>query len=319
MRRRPGRWTGRTAGVILGVVIGVVATVAVTCLFGCSWSSPSGGGSTSGSDGASPSAVTVPGSSSSTPPDSSPGDGSTTTAGSGPAGSTTVPYASTTSEPPRPSTTLPPRPSVALPEEGLEYSRLPGDERVVALTFDAAYAPEPLTDILAALEDHGAPATFFLTGEYVEDFPDDVRAIVDSGHPIGNHSYSHPDFTGLSEDQIERQLTRTAALLDEAGAADPRPLFRFPYGARDRQALARVGAQGYESVYWTIDTLDWKPERTPVAIRDDVLDKVRPGAIILMHVGSGQTASILPRLLDDLTAAGYDFVDLRSALPAVTD
>jgi peptidoglycan/xylan/chitin deacetylase (PgdA/CDA1 family) len=78
--------------------------------------------------------------------------------------------------------------------------------------------------------------------------------------------------------------------------------------------LSVVGEAGYVSVYWTIDTLDWKPERTPEAIRDDVLKRVSSGAVILMHVGSEQTASILSVLLDDLSDAGYGFVDARSVL-----
>ena len=99
---------------------------------------------------------------------------------------------------------------------------------MVAFTFDAAYDPEPLADILAALDAADAPATFFLTGEFVADYPDSVAKIVRAGFPIGNHSYSHPDFTTLSEAEIRSQLERTAALITDAGAADPRPLFRFP-------------------------------------------------------------------------------------------
>ncbi len=196
-----------------------------------------------------------------------------------------------------------------------EYSRVPTKEKVVALTFDAAYDPSPLGDILAALEDAGATATFFLTGEFIEDFPAETKRIVAAGHPIGNHSYSHPDFTAISDAKVRDELRRTAAAIEEAGAGDPRPLFRPPYGARDKRVLRLLASEGYVSVYWAIDTLDWKPERTAAQIRETVLDKLQPGAIVLMHVGGKETAKMLPGLLKDIAAKGYRCVNLREALP----
>jgi peptidoglycan-N-acetylglucosamine deacetylase len=200
------------------------------------------------------------------------------------------------------------------PTPGREYSRLPTEEPVVALTFDAAYDPAPLAEILASLREAGIPGTFFLTGEFVEDFPESVRAIVQAGHPVGNHSYSHPDFTKIGLEETRRQLLSTAELLEEQGAGDPRPLFRPPFGARDQTVLDRLGAEGYVSVYWTIDTLDWKPERTPAEVKRAVLDGLRPGAIVLMHVGSPQTAQVLPEMIREIAERGYGFVTVPDGL-----
>lgn len=229
---------------------------------------------------------------------------------------TTTPWATTTQ--PSTTTTAPPTTTTGHPttiaEGGVEYVRLPGDTKRVALTFDAAYDPAPLSSILATLRKEGVPATFFFTGEFVEDFPESVSAVVASGAPIGNHSYSHPDFTKITPDEARSQLRRTATLLTEAGAEDPRPLFRFPFGARDQATSALVADEGYVSVYWTIDTLDWKPERTAQEIYDVVMSRLSPGAIVLMHVGGKQTAAILPSLIADIRARGYEFVDLRTAL-----
>ena len=197
---------------------------------------------------------------------------------------------------------------------GKEYSRVPGTAKVVALTFDAAYEPAPLKSILATLKAEEVPATFFLTGEFIRDFPDSVAAIVAGGYPIGNHSYSHPDFATISDAEIKSQLERTAASIEAAGAEDPRPLFRPPYGSRNAHILSVLGDEGYVSVYWTIDTLDWKTDRTPEQIRSAVLENLQPGAIILMHVGGKATAGILPTLIADLRSRGYGFVELRSAL-----
>jgi peptidoglycan/xylan/chitin deacetylase (PgdA/CDA1 family) len=197
----------------------------------------------------------------------------------------------------------------------MDYTKLPTTDRVVALTFDAAYDPSPLSGIMKALKDAGATATFFLTGEFVEDFPTQVDRIVAAGYPIGNHSFSHPDFTKLADAQMKTEIRTTAQLIKARGAADPRPLFRAPSGALDRHVLSVLGAEGYVSVFWTIDTLDWKPDRTATQIEAAVLDKLSPGAIVLMHVGGKQTAQALPAILDEIKARGYSFVTLREAIP----
>lgn len=198
---------------------------------------------------------------------------------------------------------------------GKNYEVLPTKEKVVALTFDAAYDPAPLKGILAALADAGADATFFLTGEFVRDFPSYTKLILDAGYPIGNHSYTHPDFTELSDDEMRSEIVKTTAALVKLGAPDPLPLFRAPYGALNKRVLSVLAGEGYVSVYWTIDTLDWKPERTPEQIRNVVLKNLKPGAIVLMHVGSKQELEVLPGLLEEIAARGYRFVNLRDALP----
>lgn len=224
---------------------------------------------------------------------------------------TTKPSSTTVTKPP---TTGAPSSTTAV-KPGKSYSVLPTKEKVVALTFDAAYDPAPLKGILAALEAADADATFFLTGEFVRDFPDHTKLIIDAGHPIGNHSYSHPDFTELSADRMRDEIRRTSAALVKLGAPDPAPLFRPPFGAYDKRVLSVLANEGYVSVYWTIDTLDWMPERTPEQIRSTVLNKLVPGAIVLMHVGSKQELQVLPGLLEEIAARGYRFVNLRDALP----
>lgn len=266
-----------------------------------STASPGGGSSTSTSAGTTTSGVTT----TSVPPTTTP---PTTAPPTTAPPSTAAPTTSTTKAPATTSSTA------AAGTPAKEYVRIPTKEKIVALTFDAAYDPAPLEDILAALSAADADATFFLTGEFIRDFPSETKQIVAAGHPIGNHSYSHPDFTEISDAKVRDQLQRTAAAIEKIGADDPRPLFRPPYGARDKRVLRLLASEGYVSVYWTIDTLDWKPERTAQQIRDTVLNKLEPGAIVLMHVGGKQTAKILPELLDEIEARGYRFVDLREAL-----
>ena len=202
-------------------------------------------------------------------------------------------------------------PSLILPEVGREIVALSTSEKVVALTFDGAYEEQSLPAILRILREEAVPATFFLTGEFVESFPESVRLILDDGHPLGSHSYSHPDFTTVSDDRIREELRRTERLFEDAGADDPRPLFRPPYGARNAHVLRLLAAEGYLSVYWTIDTIDWREDRTVAQIQGVVAEKVKPGAIVLMHIGGSKTVEALPGMIEELKTRGYRFVDLR--------
>ena len=185
---------------------------------------------------------------------------------------------------------------------------------MVALTFDGAYDAAPLPSILATLEAIGVPATFFLTGEFARDFGGSVKSIVAAGHDVGSHSYSHPYFTKLSEKALADELDKTEAQLRKAGAPDPRPLFRPPYGDRDKRVLSLLNAHGYVSVVWTIDTIDWDTKTTAAQIKKRILDKLQPGAIILMHVAGPQTAGVLPEIIQLLKDRGYGFVGLREGL-----
>jgi peptidoglycan-N-acetylglucosamine deacetylase len=197
---------------------------------------------------------------------------------------------------------------------GTEYERLPTQKKVVALTFDGAYDAAPLPSILGTLKAAGVPATFFLTGGFARDFPDAVKSIVGAGYDVGSHSYSHPYFTKLSATEIASELDKAEAQLRKAGAPDPHPLFRPPYGDRDGRVLSLLRANGYVSVTWTIDTIDWSADTTAAQIKQRVLAKLQPGAIILMHIAGPRTAGVLPEVISLLKDRGYAFVGLREGL-----
>jgi len=217
----------------------------------------------------------------------------------------------------------PPRP-VPLPESlrGQDLTVIPGAGRVVALTFDAGANAAGLAKILSALAARGVPGTFFLTGNWAANNPQAVAQIAAAGHRVANHSMTHPVFTGLGDDQIVQQVRGAEQAILAAGA-DPRPLFRFPYGERDARTIAAVNALGYAAVRWTVDTLGWKGTPGGVDVQtvaDRVQAGLRPGEIVLMHIGSnpddGTTldADALPGVIDRVTAAGYGFATLDALL-----
>ncbi len=181
---------------------------------------------------------------------------------------------------------------------------------MVALTFDAGANSAGLPGILQTLAATGVRGTFFLTGNWAAANPAGVAAIVAGGHRLGNHSMTHPGFTGLPDAAIGDQLSGAEQAI-RAGGGDPRPLFRFPFGERDARTIATVNAYGYLPVRWTVDTLGWKGSSggiTAQIVADRVLAGLRPGEIVLMHIGSnpndGTTldADALPGMIERIRA-----------------
>ncbi|WP_350002424.1 polysaccharide deacetylase family protein [Pseudarthrobacter sp. WHRI 8279] len=199
---------------------------------------------------------------------------------------------------------------------------IPDAGRVVALTFDAGANAAGLPKILSTLSAKGVTGTFFLTGNWVDANPGGVKQIVSAGHRVANHSMTHPGFTGLDDGQIAQQVRGAEQTILAAGA-DPRPLFRFPFGERDARTIAAVNSLGYVAVRWTVDTLGWKGTSGGVstqAVADRTLAALQPGEIVLMHIGSnpddGSTldADALPDIIDRISAAGYGFATLDALL-----
>jgi peptidoglycan/xylan/chitin deacetylase (PgdA/CDA1 family) len=217
----------------------------------------------------------------------------------------------------------PPQPA-PFPESlrGQDLTVIPGAGRVVALTFDAGANAAGLPSILSTLAGKGVTGTFFLTGNWAVNNPQAVAQIAAAGHRVANHSMTHPGFTGLGNDQIAQQVRGAEQAILAAGA-DPRPLFRFPYGERDARTIAAVNTLGYVAVRWTVDTLGWKGTSGGASLQvvaGRVQAGLQPGEIVLMHVGSnpddGTTldADALPQVIDRITAAGYGFTTLDALL-----
>jgi peptidoglycan/xylan/chitin deacetylase (PgdA/CDA1 family) len=213
-------------------------------------------------------------------------------------------------------------PTVPAALRGEDVTVIPAGTRSVALTFDAGANSAGLPSILATLADEHVHATFFLTGQWAADHPAGVAAIHAGGHRVGNHSMTHPAFTGLSDAAIRGEVLDAEHAISAAGA-DPRPLFRFPFGDRDSRTIAAVNDLGYVAVRWTVDTLGWKGTSggiTAQQVADRAVGALQPGEIVLMHIGSnpddGTTldADALPETIRRMRAAGYDFGTLDALL-----
>ncbi len=294
------------ASIIIAVVAAVAAVLAVVL------TRESG----TGPPNAAPTATTSTSTSTtmtSTTVTTSPTTGPTTTT-SGPVSATTLrPSATTTA-----ATTTEPRPPFPSGLRGQDIEVVPTGSKVVALTFDAGANAAGLPKILRALANAHVPATFFLTGTWARGNPAGVTQIVSAGHRVGNHTMTHPHMTGLTAPLIADEVLGAQRVIRQAGA-DPRPLFRFPFGERNARTIDAVNELGYLPVRWTVDTLGWKGTSggiTPRLVTDRVLAALRPGEIVLMHIGAnpddGTTldADALPATIAAIKANGYRLVTL---------
>lgn len=186
-----------------------------------------------------------------------------------------------------------------------EIDRGSGLRKEVALTFDAGADWKPARQILDTLAQEGVKCTFFLTGEWVRRNPKTAQRIAAEGHEIGNHSWNHPAFTGLSDEAIRGQLRRTESIIRETAARSSHPYFRPPLGDRDSRVLKIVGEEGFFTIYWSLDSRDSVDKGiTAEQIRDRVLGKAGAGSIVLMHCGSQASADALPEILAGLKSRG---------------
>lgn len=189
----------------------------------------------------------------------------------------------------------------------------------MALTFDCGYGAASLNRILATLAAYDVRATFFMEGKWVERTPEVISATLAGGHELGNHSYSHPDFTTLTQEQVEAELATMAARVAWAGGPATLSLFRYPFGAHNAQTDAWVSAQGYRVVGWDIDPMGWKSSATAAQVYRTVRTEARPGAIVIMHCASDADEGALEPAIRHLQGAGYTLVpvsELASPLPA---
>ena len=200
----------------------------------------------------------------------------------------------------------------------MDVERLATSKKVVALTFDGGGSNGGARKILDTLSAKGVPATFFFTGQFVQAYPS-LAAQIAAKYPVGNHTQTHPDLTTLSRTQVVDQTRNGRATIRSVTGAETRPLFRFPFGARNSTVIGLVNDECYVAYRWTVDTLGWQGTsggRTADSVHTRVMSTLQPGQIVLMHIGAhpqdGSTldADALARIIDSVRAQGYTFVTL---------
>lgn len=186
----------------------------------------------------------------------------------------------------------------------------------VVLTFDAGSGTQSAQAILDALEKHEVPGVFFVTGTWAQKNTEILKKISASGHEIYNHTMTHPHLPSLDDTQIAQELEQTESIMKNATGVTTQPYFRAPYGDRNAHVLSVAAEQGYTSVYWTTDALDWEESSgvTAEQVKNRIVQNLRPGAIFLMHVGDTLTGAVLDDVIAEIQKLGYAVVRLDHAL-----
>ena len=188
------------------------------------------------------------------------------------------------------------------------------DEKKVALSFDAAWGNEDTQRILEILAKHNIHVTFFATGGWVESYPDDVKAILNAGHDLGNHSENHKNMSQLSKDEKEQEIMKVHDKVKNLTGYEMF-LFRPPYGDYDNDVIKTATKCGYYPIQWDVDSLDWKDYGVDSIISTVCTNKhLGNGSIILCHNGAKYTADALDTLITNIKGQGYEIVPVSELI-----
>ena len=188
------------------------------------------------------------------------------------------------------------------------------DEPKVSVSFDAAWGADDTDELLRILDENDVKATFFLCGYWVEKYPEEVKKIAEAGHDLGNHSATHPHMSQLSSEQIAQELQKCHQEVKEVTGVEME-LFRPPFGEYDNHVVDTAKENGYYTIQWDVDSLDWKEQGADAEINQVLNHKhLGSGSIILFHNDAKYTPQVLDTILKGLKEKGYEIVPVSELI-----
>ncbi|WP_166239966.1 delta-lactam-biosynthetic de-N-acetylase [Paenibacillus turpanensis] len=186
------------------------------------------------------------------------------------------------------------------------------NKKELFLTFDNGYENGYTAKVLDTLKEKKVPALFFVTGHYIEDQPELLKRMVNEGHIIGNHSWSHPDMTRISDEKVRTELEKVKSEVTAVTGQQEMRYLRPPRGIFSDRTLAVSHQAGYTNVFWSVAYKDWdvKDQKGWKYAFDKVTAQLHPGAIILLHSVSKDNAEALGKIIDEARKQGYEFKSL---------
>ncbi|XQY92374.1 delta-lactam-biosynthetic de-N-acetylase [Metabacillus sp. HB246100] len=185
-------------------------------------------------------------------------------------------------------------------------------KKEIYLTFDNGYENGYTAKVLDVLKKRDVPATFFVTGHYLDTEPDLVKRIVNEGHIVGNHSWYHPDLTTQSPTEFKKELESVRLKVEELTNQKGMNYLRPPRGIFSEKVMADAKELGYTSVFWSLAFVDWKTDAQKgwKYSYDNIMKQIHPGCILLLHTVSKDNAEALDHAIVELEKQGYTFKSL---------
>ena len=186
------------------------------------------------------------------------------------------------------------------------------EEKVIYLTFDVGYENGNVGKILDVMKEEGVVGSFFILENVINRNPDLVMRMVSENHLVCNHTMTHQNLVGKSEDVVRAELLGLEEKYEELTGQKMAKFFRPPEGTFDRELLERVESLGYRTVFWSFAYADWdnKAQMSEEAALKKILDNLHNGEIMLLHPTSETNAKIMKKLIVELKKCGYRFATL---------
>ena len=181
-------------------------------------------------------------------------------------------------------------------------------QKQVAFSFDASWGAEKTPRLLDILEKYDLKTTFFITGHWIEEYPDWVEKIAEAGHELGNHTATHPHMTQLTENEIRQEVQKVEDSIYNL-TGEKTTLFRPPFGDYNNLVITTLEEMGYQVIQWSIDSLDWK-NLNKEALVERVTGRSHQGAIILFHNDGLYTPDALPEIIAYYQENGYEILPI---------
>ncbi|MCL7749343.1 delta-lactam-biosynthetic de-N-acetylase [Halalkalibacter alkaliphilus] len=180
------------------------------------------------------------------------------------------------------------------------------------LTFDNGYENGYTEKVLDVLKEKEVPAAFFVTGHYLNDAPDLIKRMVDEGHIVGNHSWHHPSLPEVGDGRLMNELNKVKERFTELTGEKEMHFLRPPRGQFSERSLVLSEKLGYTNVFWSMAYKDWEVDKQKGGdyAYNQIMKRIHPGAIMLIHSVSSDNAEALPRVIDDAKKQGYEFKSL---------
>lgn len=192
------------------------------------------------------------------------------------------------------------------------FYKAPATKKEIYLTFDNGYENGYTAQILDVLKKEKVPATFFVTGHYLESAADLVKRMAKEGHIVGNHSWHHPDLTQVSDERLKEELEKVRVKTKELTGQKEMNYLRPPRGIFSERTMKLSKDAGYTHVFWSLAFVDWNVNQQKGwnYSYDNIMAQIHPGAILLLHTVSKDNADALEKVIQDLKKDGYTFKSL---------